>query len=588
MLKVAFFQGENELGPTALPLFGPADSVFEKTAAPTLLPEVAQYIANLRPSKNSQYVLLNALGAGEFWGSNINGDFFPEAALIHKPDNWKGVPLYDQVTSKNWPYGFPTFYEAKPFLHHRNKDFAPHNHPKFGAVELAAWNDRMKRVELVTRIDKDLCERFGGTGLWDKLKTGQYPDVSMGCKVPFDTCSICLDWDLYRKAQATFDASRHATPGSAVLEVHKKKLEKDGVGIRGVSITRKDYCEHAKDSMGRILSDGRKVFVYNDYPRFFDISFVFIGADKTAKAMMKLADGHKLWSIGSAELAEKLGYDEELQFAFSPPTVGEKTASSSEEALKYAFLGKIAKDKQSEISKDIVPSQFAGKAVPLLTRSESDFPKATIDALGASPLEDALSTTSALGMVLRPREFQRVLLIQIGHRDMADDFDRRGVVFPKTQEKEEVPMGPSFFSPALAKMLFSLMGARSALGPSIEKRVTVALKGPEEQEKRATSHTSGLLRKISAAYNGYRQNVMELVANTQELIASSGLPSGDDLYKFSTAPVEEVFTPLSVAYLQSAFWDETGVEEKTSGVEKALPSKNTWATNQSRTGGRIS
>src|SRR6185295_11826397 len=37
------------------------------------------------------------------------------------------------------------------------------------------------------------------------------------------------------------------------------------------------------------LPDGRKVAVRNDTPRFFDISFVFIGADKTAKVLAKLA-----------------------------------------------------------------------------------------------------------------------------------------------------------------------------------------------------------------------------------------------------------------------------------------------------------
>lgn len=586
MLKVAYYRGENELGPTVLPLFGPADSVFEKTAAPHLLPEVARYIGNLRPTKDAQYVLLNALGAGEFWGSNINGDFFPEAALIHAPADWKHNPLIDAITSRDWPYGYPTFYAAKPFLHHRNKDFAPHNHPKFGVVELSAWNDRMKRVELVCRIDKDLCERFGGMSLWDKLQAGQFPDVSMGCKVPYDTCSICLDWDAYRKAQAKFDPKRHKTPGDAVLEVHKKNP------IRGVSITRKDYCEHAKSQMGQILRDGRKVFVYNDYPKFFDISFVFVGADKTAKVMMKIAgEGKSYWFLGGAELAEKLGYDDAsqtLQAVFLPTAVEEKTASAPDEALKMAFLGKDAVSKQGEIVKDVVPSQFAGKAVPLLTKNEPDLPNDILDALGSSSLESSLSTPTGLGMVLRPREFQRIILIQIGRRDLADDFDHRNVVFPKTEEKEEVPMGPSFFSPVLAKLLVSLMGSRSALGPSIEKRVLVSSDRSEEREKKATSHSSGLLHKISAAYNGYRQNVMELVANTQEFISTAGLPPNGYLLKLSSAPVEEVFTPLSIAYLQSAFLDEMGVEEKTSGVERVLPSRNTWAHRRSLIGGRTS
>lgn len=177
MYKVSTFLSETEFGLAAVPLFGPADAVFEKTASASLLPEVTRYIQTLKPRNDAQYVLVNAMGAGEFFGSNVNGDFFPEAALIHRPDKWTGNPLIDSVTAKDWPYGFPTFYGAHPFAHHKNKDPSR----AYGEVELAAWNNKMKRVELVTRIDHDKCVQFGGMGIWDRLKDGQFPDVSMGC-----------------------------------------------------------------------------------------------------------------------------------------------------------------------------------------------------------------------------------------------------------------------------------------------------------------------------------------------------------------------------------------------------------------------
>lgn len=563
MLKVAFFQGENEHGQHVFPLFGPSDSAFEKVAAPVLLPEVVRYIDALKPSPSSQYVLLNAMGAVEWWGSNINGDAFTEASLIHKPDNWTGNPLIDQVKAKDWAYGFPTFYFAHPYAHHRNKDATR----AFGEVELAAWNPRMKRVELVTRVDKDKCERFGGTGVWDKLKNGDFPDVSMGCKVPYDTCSICLDWKRYRDAQATYDPKRHKSPGDAVLEVHKKHP------IRGVSITRKDYCEHARNSMNRILPDGRKVFVYNDYPRFFDISFVFIGADKTAKTMMKIAGaGQAFWHVGSSiELAEKLGYYDTDET--------EKTASAPDE-LKLAFLGKTAKNKDAEIVKDTVPSQFASKAVPVLTRNEEDLPSNLLDALSASPLEEALSTPSALGMVLRPREFQRIILVQLGHRPLADSLEREGRVFPRVKDEASVPMGPEFFSPLLARLLLPMMDARSGLGPSVEKRVLIMSTSPKEKRGSTSSLSTDLLRKIGAAYNGYRTGVMELVAHAQDLMSSMAMPSGE-LHKLSSASVEDLFTPLSANYLKLAFWDEVAVEQQVSaGVERGFPSRNTRPVNK--------
>ena len=120
MLKVSTFLAESDFGLAAVPLFGPADSVFEKTAAQGLLPEVVTFIEGLRPMADAQYMLVNAMGASEFFGSNINGDHFPEEALIHKPDSWTNNPLIDKSLAKGWPYGFPTFYGAHPYAHHKS------------------------------------------------------------------------------------------------------------------------------------------------------------------------------------------------------------------------------------------------------------------------------------------------------------------------------------------------------------------------------------------------------------------------------------------------------------------------------------
>lgn len=173
MLKVSYFSGRTEHGINVIPLFGKADTELEKCAS-VLLPDVVKYIDNLRPRKDAQYVLVNAMGASEWWGDNINHDAFTEASLIHVPDKWTGNPLLDRISSKNWSYGFPTFYNAHAFGHHKNKN----NDQAYGDVELATWNPRMKRVELVIRIDKDKCERFGGIGVWDRLNTLQYIDCS--------------------------------------------------------------------------------------------------------------------------------------------------------------------------------------------------------------------------------------------------------------------------------------------------------------------------------------------------------------------------------------------------------------------------
>ncbi len=958
MIKAAFFPGIDKHGQHVFPLHNTrTDALFEKIAAPTLLPDVLDYIDQLTPQNNSQYALLNAMAAGEYFGSNINGDWFPEEALIHKPDTWTGVPEFDRVLAQSWPYGFPTFYNAGVFAHHRNKDMTK----SFGAVELASWHPDMKRVELVIRLDKEPCYRFGGTGLWDKLAAGQMFDVSMGCKVPFDTCfpagtlvrtelgnkpieqvvvgecvladggqylpvtavmkrsaddllrivasglpaitptsnhpflivrreevrackgtangrrcrhspdknyarlcqrcgaelhfrmtwaaaadvrpgdymvvpaqpspsrvdvplprarmlgyylgdgyiikqrtgkkkdgeyrdmgvgfsvgsseeehlrrllltlaeaglqnepcvydagcsrkarivsvydqeaaawlqevggrggrgkrldeqvfdwpleaklelvgayidtdgsfdedkgqvriasvnrgllldvqrlllqeritatvcyagsgsgyensdacwylvlaaaqaqkflgrstkvkprevgwespkslfwegywltpvtsieeldgeqevynlsvekmeqyvaegrvvhncSICLDWPLYREAQATFDPGVHKHPGQAVLEFHRKLIAQRGQGIRGLAITRKDYCVHAKTMMNRIFPDGRRVFVYNDYPRFFDISGVFIGADKTAKAMLKIAEAaersyHFFWSRPSAEVAEDLGYTEGWS---------EKAAAAvltpqqlADDLLKQAFMGKGAKLKRAEITKDVVPSQFAASAVPLLTHREPSLSNDLLDRLAKKPMRDVLSTSGGLGMVMRPREFQRLMLSRLGLGREADDLDRRNIVFPRVEEEEEVGLSKERFSPLIAKLLQPFFDSRSSFGPAVEKRVTIIMVGDRGGKNRPASQLSPLLHKIGAAYNGYRKSLMQFVPEAVEVGQQTGAP--EELHKCASAPVEQLFTPLSVAYVKNAFWDEVGINQAqatTVGVERDYP-----------------
>lgn len=570
MIKLSLFQGSEEFGPAAVPLFGPADPYFEKVASASLLPEVSTYIADLKPRSDSQYVLVNAMGAGEYYGSNINGDRFSEAALIHAPDRWKGVPLHDKALSANWAYGFPTFYNACVYPHHRNKD----SNKKLGVVELAAWNPHMKRVELITRLDRDICLANGGESIWDKLKMGSYPDVSMGTKVPFDTCSITLDRKRYQAAWDTYDPKKHVSPGAAILEVHRKDP------IRGVQVTRREYSEYGRTQMNRILKDGRKVWVDNDFPKFFDISYVFIGADKIAKAMLKIADaGRRVYGfMGSAEVAEKMASGEDVL---------EKSAASKDEStarfLQEEEVRARGRAKQAEMTKKVVPNQLAGKAVPLLTDHEEDLPKGLQDILGAAGLDRALATTAGLGVVLRPREFQRIALVSMGNGGLADQLESMGQGFPKSDEKDGKELKPHDFSPVLAQLLAPFMDERSAFGPVIERRVLVIAGVPPKSTKTASSHPSDLLRKIGSAYNSYRANLMQLVANAQDMIEAA--TSADDvmLRKFASVPAEELFTPLSFKYLSSAFMNELpagysaqGVvklagDQAYAGVQRALP-----------------
>ncbi len=270
------FKGTDDAGNIfCRPILFNKNGSIEKTASsagPKLHPRIQDFVSKITPTQEGIYILVNALGAGEYWGSNINGDFFPEKALIHSPSNWDSLSFEEMKKSgKSWEYGFPTFMNAFPYKHHMNKDPSR----AFGRVELAVWNPKMHRVELVLYLDRGLCKKFDAMDVIERVERGEFPDVSMGCKVPYDTCMIC----------------------------------------NKVSKNPRDYCDCARNNMNKILSDGRKVAVRNDFPRFFDISIVFIGADKTAKVMAKLAHVGNQVCLGDFCTVPKLSH--EVGAAFS-------------------------------------------------------------------------------------------------------------------------------------------------------------------------------------------------------------------------------------------------------------------------------
>lgn len=124
--------------------------------------EVQKYLDSLEGRRDKTYALVNALSAGEYYGSNRNGDYFPEKAL---KDYHKTFEALGHV-----------------YTHHVNKD------PKkaLGSVKFAHYNTTMKRVELVLELDNEKAKPVIA-----RLDKGELPAVSMGCKVPKDQCSVC-------------------------------------------------------------------------------------------------------------------------------------------------------------------------------------------------------------------------------------------------------------------------------------------------------------------------------------------------------------------------------------------------------------
>jgi hypothetical protein len=133
---------------------------FLKTASHSFLPQIDNY----KFASDEIPVHLIALGASEAYGPNRNGDAFKEA------------------TCKKYHDTFVKF--AKFFRNHKNKP--ERGDPFYGHVKASAYNDDMRRVELLCALNatKAAADRNGGLVAdteVEKIARGEDFPVSMAC-----------------------------------------------------------------------------------------------------------------------------------------------------------------------------------------------------------------------------------------------------------------------------------------------------------------------------------------------------------------------------------------------------------------------
>lgn len=395
---------------------------FTKTAS-YCPPEMKVALADFKPVEGKTCVIVNALGSAEFWGSNVNGDAFPERALL----------------SKEASHGYKTFeLYANVYEHHVNKDPAK----AMGSVKLAAWNPVMHRVELLLEIDNQK-----GSGFLQKVAEGEFPDVSMGCKVPYDICSSC--------------------------------------GHQAKKVA--EYCGHLKTSMNKIGGDGRKICAINTLPKFFDISHVLIGADKTAKTLRKVASGESAYSSAVLGL-HVYGEDGEEE---------EKQASP-----KIAVIEKEIPVGPAQ------PDPAVSEVARKLEKYEPELPLPVLKKLSDFPLGETLSTLGYSGVVLKPREFQTIVLIKINKPSLAGELHRKRVVFrcPCDDEMEDIEtsrddklMNPDNISDDVFKTIRGFVPHRSIAEPQIRLRVIRIRNLPKDKVDNSTSEVKVGLHKNASA-----------------------------------------------------------------------------------------
>jgi hypothetical protein len=231
-----------------------------------------------------------------------------------------------------------------------------------------------------------------------------------------------------------------------------------------------------------------------------------------------------------------------------------KVASAPEEAFITALI-KGAERKKAEIEKQVVPSQLAGQAIPVLTRTEADLPDSVLSAMAAKPVDEALSTASGLCIVIKPREFQRIMLIHMGKKPLAAALDSGTILFPRVDDlADDLELSPDKYLLGLGRMLSRFFDRRSALAPAVERRVVLAF-DPGAGSVPSSSHSSELLRKIGSAYNSYRSQLLSMAPYAQTLIAKTAASTDAELCKVASAHPENIFTPLSYLYMRDAYMD---------------------------------
>lgn len=467
-----------------------------KTAG-ALNPDVERFIKSLQPDSRYTYVLVNAMGYSEFYGANSNTDWYgynphiDHNGLLHAPSDWGQDPEIDAQLGKVWPYGFPSFYGASVYAHHKNSDPVRFG---FGEVIFVARNEPMKRIELVERIDNEEIVRKGRQSILDRIHGGERVDVSMGAKIPWDACSICTDWETVNKAWRTFDPEKHLHPGMAVLQYHKKVAP-----IRGISPTQSEYCDCLRKMRGKILPDGRKVFMYNDFPRFFDISFVWIGADRTARVM---------WFL---------------------PAKQDTASSHLEEVSQQNKLASVPEDlfKESEIQKE-VPDAFVERVIDSADQEpdmDPDFLESAASVFGPQAL---LSTLGSLGIALRPHEFHLSVSVTPESRRVAKACIQRGITFSTDAPGIDdcCAVDTEKVSEVLGSTVSGYAVDRSSFAPYVENRPKTA----GQNSFQGIRHPE--LDKVAAAYNGYRISLLEKSA---DLFRPDSLPVSWDQELSKTA-----------------------------------------------------
>ena len=216
-----------------------------------------------------------------------------------------------------------------------------------------------------------------------ELDRGNPYAVSMGCRIPFDICSLCGN----------------------------------------MARTSNQHCDHLKTMLKSVMPNGIVVGMINYYPLFFDQSFVRKGADPSAWAHRKVAEGPAIVNESAVKTAE-------LAIELTSPGFQKAAAESDKAAAMYKEVpGGMATHQVGAEHGQTIRS-FLKQVRPKLKGKEEPMPK-KLQAKIASDysMSQIWSTLHFAGIDLRPDEFQYMALRQAGHDKLAEHLHEQGITF---------------------------------------------------------------------------------------------------------------------------------------------------------------
>ena len=207
---------------------------FQKTAASE---RFLYELDSLKLADGDLPVHVNAIGASEYYGPNRKGDAFSEQTCRDRHATFVA--------------------DGRNYVHHRNRD----PHYSFGKIASSCYNDKMHRIELlvVSNGSEAAAKRNGGLVLPDEfltqLEKNAAVPVSMGCTILHDVCRVCGNKARTRSEYCDETSCRDPKTG--------------------------EFFPGCQNGLMKIASDGRLQYVDNIEPRFFDLSYVGVPADRT-------------------------------------------------------------------------------------------------------------------------------------------------------------------------------------------------------------------------------------------------------------------------------------------------------------------